>query len=362
MDDARATARRRIASVASHVRADARRDDDDDDDDGRRDAHTGRRASSSFSSSSRASERARASDEVREALASNAPVVALESTIVAHGMPYPENLRTALEVEATVRAAGAIPATCAVVDGVPRVGLTRDELEKIARMGSACVKASRRDLGVACGGGKTAATTVSATMVLARAAGVDVFVTGGIGGVHKGGENTMDVSADLMELGRTNVAVICAGVKSILDIGRTLEVLETHGVTVCAYGTDEFPAFFTRKSGHKAPARVDSALEAARVIESNARLNLENGCVFAVPIPSEHEALGATIEAAILRALRETVKKKIIGRDLTPYVLKRVAELTRGESLKANIALVKNNAKIGAEIAKELARLRREGS
>ncbi len=362
MDDARATARRRIASVASHVRADARRDDDDDDDDGRRDAHPGRRASSSLAWAPRARARARASDEVREALASNAPVVALESTIVAHGMPYPENLRTALEVEATVRAAGAIPATCAVVDGVPRVGLTRDELEKIARMGSACVKASRRDLGVACGGGKTAATTVSATMVLARAAGVDVFVTGGIGGVHKGGENTMDVSADLMELGRTNVAVICAGVKSILDIGRTLEVLETHGVTVCAYGTDEFPAFFTRKSGHKAPARVDSALEAARVIESNARLNLENGCVFAVPIPSEHEALGATIEAAILRALRETVKKKIIGRDVTPYVLKRVAELTRGESLKANIALVKNNAKIGAEIAKELARLRREGS
>ena len=296
--------------------------------------------------------------EVARALANGAPVVALESTIVAHGMPYPENLRCALEVEACVAARGCVPATCAVVDGVPRVGLTSDELERIARMGERCVKASRRDLAHACGTGATAATTVSATMALARAVGVDVFVTGGIGGVHRGGEHTMDVSADLIELGRTNVAVICAGVKSILDIPRTLEVLETHGATVCAYGADEFPAFFTRKSGCAAPARVNAPLEAARVIDASLRLRLTSGSVFAVPIPSEHEALGETIERATSQALKEIEERGVIGRDVTPYVLKRVAELTDGASLKANIALVKNNAVIGADIAVELARLR----
>jgi pseudouridine-5'-phosphate glycosidase len=300
----------------------------------------------------------RVSDEVRATLARGGAVVALESTIVAHGMPHPENLETARAVERAVRARGATPATVAIVDGVCVVGATDEDLERVARMGTACAKASRRDLSAACGTGKTAATTVSGTMVLARAAGVDVFVTGGIGGVHVGGQDTMDVSADLMELGRTPVAVVCAGAKSILDIPRTLEVLETNGVTVCAYGVDEFPAFFTRSSGCEAPARVDTPLEAAKVIDAGLRLNLNSGSVFAVPIPLEHEALGASIESATARALRETEERGVAGRDVTPYVLKRVAELTGGASLKANIALVMNNAKIGADIACELARLR----
>ncbi|CEF99479.1 Pseudouridine-5'-phosphate glycosidase [Ostreococcus tauri] len=321
----------------------------------------GTRASNVASSSSRASPRVplTCSREVEAALRSGAPVVALESTIVAHGMPFPENLKTALEVEALVRTLGATPATIAVIDGVARVGLNDSELKRIAELGERCAKASRRDLAHACGTGSTAATTVSGTMALARMAGVDVFVTGGIGGVHRGGESTMDVSADLIELGRTNVAVICAGVKSILDVPRTLEVLETHGATVCAYGVDEFPAFFTRTSGSRAPLRVDTPLEAARVIDASLRLGLSNGSVFAVPIPSEHEALGQVVEQATSQALREIETRKIIGREVTPYVLKRVAELTDGASLKANIALVKNNARIGAAIAVELAKLRK---
>jgi len=343
---------RRIASIASHVAL----------------AYgIGTALTSSSSSSSSAVRdvnrdawaKVKLSDEVRRALRRGEPVVALESTIVAHGMPYPENLRTALEVEEVIRRCGATPATVAVVRGEPKVGLTRDELEDIARLGDRCAKASRRDLSHACGTGVTAATTVSATMVLARAAGVDVFVTGGVGGVHRDGEHTMDVSADLIELGRTNVAVICAGVKSILDIPKTLEVLETQGATVCAYGTDEFPAFFTRRSGCAAPARVDSPEEAAAVIKSGLDLNLANGSVFAVPIPIEHEALGEKIESATRRALDEVEQRGILGRDVTPYILKRVAELTGGESLKANIALVKNNAAVGARIAVHLARLNR---
>jgi len=342
------TASRRIASIASHVALAY----------GIGSALT---SSSSSASSSNVSSvpKVKLSDEVRRALRRGDAVVALESTIVAHGMPYPENLRTALEVEEVIRRCGATPATVAVVRGQPRVGLTRDELEDIAKLGDRCVKASRRDLSHACGTRATAATTVSATMVLARAAGVDVFVTGGVGGVHRDGEHTMDVSADLIELGRTNVAVICAGVKSILDIPRTLEVLETQGATVCAYGTDEFPAFFTRRSGCAAPARVDSPEEAAAVIKAGLDLNLANGSVFAVPIPIEHEALGEKIESATRRALDEVEQRGILGRDVTPYILKRVAELTGGESLKANIALVKNNAAVGARIAVHLARLNR---
>ena len=328
-------ARRRIRAVASHV------------------AGTDRRARDGAPTTMM-----RISDEVRDALERGDAVVALESTIVAHGMPYPENLNTARAVERAVRGRGATPATIAIVDGVGVVGATDAELERLARMGATCAKASRRDLAHACGTGATAATTVSGTMALARAAGVDVFVTGGVGGVHVGGQDSMDVSADLMELGRTAVAVVCAGVKSILDIPRTLEVLETNGATVCAYGVDEFPAFFTRSSGCKAPARVDTPLEAAKVIDAGLRLNLNSGSVFAVPIPLEHEALGASIESATTRALRETEERGIAGRDVTPYVLKRVAELTDGASLKANIALVLNNAKIGADIAVELARLR----
>ncbi|GFR49820.1 hypothetical protein Agub_g11760 [Astrephomene gubernaculifera] len=297
----------------------------------------------------------RISPEVEAALAEGRPVVALESTIISHGMPWPDNLATALEVEGVVRDAGAVPATIAIIQGVPHIGMQREQLEHIARRGTAVQKVSRRDLPLVLAKRMDGATTVSATAALAALAGVHVFVTGGIGGVHRGGEVTMDVSADLTELGRTPIAVVCAGAKSILDIPRTLEVLETQGVAVAAYGTDEFPAFFTPRSGCKAPARVDSAEEAAGMLASLRRLGLGSGMLVAVPVPSEHAAEGEEVEAAIHTALQEAEQRGIKGNEVTPFLLERVRSLTGGRSLAANIKLVKNNARVGAAIARQYA-------
>lgn len=298
------------------------------------------------------------SAEVAAALAAGRPVVALESTIISHGMPYPQNLETARQVEAVVRAHGATPATIAVLGGTPHVGLTAPQLESLARAGTVVRKVSRRDLPLVMALGLDGATTVSATMLLAARAGIAVFVTGGIGGVHRGGESTMDVSADLTELGRTAVAVVCAGAKSVLDIPRTLEFLETQGVCVAAYGADEFPAFFTRHSGCAAPARVDTPEQAAAMLAASQRLALGSGMVLAVPIPEEHAAAGAHVEQAISQALQEAEQRGVRGNEVTPFLLQRIQELTGGKSLEANIALVKNNAAVGARVAAALAALR----
>ena len=298
------------------------------------------------------------SPEVQDALRTGRPVVALESTIVSHGMPYPQNLHTAQEVEQVVRSNGAVPATIAILSGVPHIGLTSEQLERIARGGASVIKTSRRDLPAVMSLRKDGATTVSATMLLAERAGIPIFVTGGIGGVHRGGETSLDVSADLTELGRTPVAVICAGAKSVLDIPRTLEYLETQGVCVAGYGVDEFPAFFTRHSGCKAPTRFDTPRQIAAAIHAARQLELENGMVIGVPIPAEHAAAGAEVESAIETALREADDSGIKGNDVTPFLLKRIRELTGGRSLEANIHLVKNNAAVGARIAVELQRLK----
>lgn len=300
------------------------------------------------------------SDEVAAALDTERPVVALESTIISHGMPFPQNLETAQQVEAVVRAHGAVPATIAILGGVPHVGLTPAQLERLARAGPAVRKASRRDLPAVMALGLDGATTVSATMLLAARAGIAVFVTGGIGGVHRGGEATMDVSADLTELGRTAVAVVCAGAKSVLDIPRTLEYLETQGVCVAAYGADEFPAFFTRHSGCRAPCRADTPEQAAAMVDAALRLRLGSGLVLGVPIPEQHATTGREVEAAISTALAEAEAKGVKGNDVTPFLLQRIRELTGGRSLEANIALVKNNAAVGARVAAELSSLRRQ--
>ncbi|GIL58400.1 hypothetical protein Vafri_13535 [Volvox africanus] len=295
------------------------------------------------------------SPEVQAALSEGRPVVALESTIITHGMPWPDNLSTALEVEEVVRASGAVPATIAIIKGAPHIGMQREQLEYIAQKGTAVQKVSRRDLPVVMAKQLDGATTVSATSALAALAGIHVFVTGGIGGVHRGGEVTMDISADLTELGRTPIAVVCAGAKSILDIPRTLEVLETWGVAVASYGTDEFPAFFTPRSGCRSPARVDSPAEAAAMLDSVQRLGLGSGMLVAVPIPHEQAAEGEEVEAAIRTALGEADSRGIRGNEVTPFLLERVRALTGGRSLDANIQLVKNNARIGSAIAREYA-------
>lgn len=298
------------------------------------------------------------SPEVSDALSRGAPVVALESTIICHGMPYPQNVETAKEIEAIVRENGAVPATIAILDGVPCVGLSIEELEKLAKLGALVRKTARRDIAAVVATGGNGATTVSATMLFASVVGISVFVTGGIGGVHRLGEQTMDVSSDLTELGRTPVAVVSAGAKSILDIRRTLEYLETQGVCVAAYRTNEFPAFFTETSGCKVPCRVDSPKDAARLIDASMKLKLGTGVLIAVPIPKEHSASGRFVESAIQRALMEAKEKNIAGSAETPFVLSRVNELTGGASLAANIALVKNNATVGSKIAVCLAQLR----
>ncbi|XP_036424228.1 pseudouridine-metabolizing bifunctional protein C1861.05 isoform X2 [Colossoma macropomum] len=288
---------------------------------------------------------------VHEALAEHRPVVALESTIITHGMPYPHNLSTAKEVEAIVRAEGATPATVGVLEGTVHVGLSPEELDFLARSKTA-LKVSRRDLPYVISKGLSGGTTVSGTMIAAHRAGIPVFVTGGIGGVHRDGENSLDVSTDLTELGRTPIAVVSAGVKSILDIGRTLEFLETQGVCVATYGKSKsFPAFFSTQSGFISPYNVLNAEEAASLIASTLSLGLQSGVLLAVPIPEEHAAAGQQIECAIQVAVDEARLKGIRGRDVTPFILQRVSELTEGQSLQANIALIHNNAKVGSQIA-----------
>jgi len=292
--------------------------------------------------------------KVAAALAAGRAVVALESTIVTHGMPYPENLATARAVEAVVRAGGAEPATIAVRAGRIRVGLDDDGLARLAAAGDA-VKASRRDLAAVLAGGGTAGTTVATTMMAAAAASIAVFATGGIGGVHRGAEATFDVSADLLELARTPVAVVCAGAKSILDIPKTLEVLETHGVPVIGYQTDEFPAFFARTSGAAVPHRCDSPAAVAAIVALNRRIG-GGGVLVANPIPEADALPAAAIEAMIAAACRDADAAGVAGKALTPYLLARINALTGGGSLKANIALVRNNAALAAAIAVALGR------
>lgn len=295
--------------------------------------------------------------EVAAALSLGEPVVALESTIISHGMPWPQNLETALAVEAEVRAAGAVPATVAVVDGRLKAGLSHEALEDLARRGPAVVKASRRDLPVLTARGQSGATTVAATMIIAALAGIRVFATGGIGGVHRGAETTMDISADLQELARTPVAVVCAGIKSILDLGLTLEYLETHGVPVLGYGCDRLPAFYCRDSDHGVDARVDSPMEAAQLLFAQWRLGYPGGLVIANPAPEAHALPRAAVDGAIAQALAEATAQGITGKATTPFLLQRVNELTGGQSLAANIALVRHNARTAAQIAVAFAAL-----
>jgi pseudouridine-5'-phosphate glycosidase len=290
------------------------------------------------------------SDEVAEALRDGAPVVALESTIISHGMPYPDNVAMAREVEGIVRDGGAVPATIAVLDGRPRVGLGDRDLELLASHGDVA-KVSVRDLPYVVARRAHGATTVAATMRLAALAGIPVFVTGGLGGVHRGAAQTFDVSADLTELGTTDVAVVSAGVKSILDIGLTLEALETLGVPVLVYGSDEFPSFYSRSSGHPAPMRVDAPAEVAAVMAAKWSLGISGGLVVAHPIPEEDEIPADHIGGIIDRALADMDALGIRGKDTTPYLLGRIVEITGGTSLKANIALVRANARVGTAIA-----------
>ena len=294
------------------------------------------------------------SHEVKSALAAGKPVVALESTIITHGMPYPQNLEMARNVEAVVRAHGAVPATIAIMDGRFAVGVSGDDLERLALEGGKAAKASRRDVASILVKGEMAGTTVATTMQIAALAGISIFATGGIGGVHRGAEATFDISADLEELSRTPVAVICAGAKSILDIAKTLEVLETNGVPVIGYGTDEFPAFWARVSGHKVDHRFDSIDDIAKVVALQVELGM-GGVLIANPIPEADALDAATIEARIAEAIRGAESEGVSRKELTPFLLKRIFELTGGKSLASNIALVENNAKVAAEIAVALA-------
>jgi pseudouridine-5'-phosphate glycosidase len=290
------------------------------------------------------------SPEVADTLASGGPVVALESTIITHGMPFPDNLATAFGVEEVIRANGAVPATIAVVNGELRVGLEPDELEALAKA-EGVVKASGRDLAVAMVRGQSAGTTVSATMLMADLAGIDIFATGGVGGVHRGAEQTFDISADLTELGRTKTAVVCAGVKSILDIAKTLEYLETQRVPVIAYGTEDFPAFFTRQSGFKADHRLDTPEEIARAMFLHHQLGTGTGLLIANPIPEAAALTHEFIDGTIADAVKEADQRGIGRKELTPFLLARINELSGGESLKANIQLVRNNAALAARMA-----------
>lgn len=292
--------------------------------------------------------------EVGAALAAGGPVVALESTIISHGMPYPDNVAMAVEVERIVRAGGATPATIAILDGVPRIGLDAAELDLLAS-DPGVAKVSVRDLPHVVATGGHGATTVAATMRLAALAGIRVFVTGGLGGVHRGGESSMDISADLTELGVTDVAVVCAGVKSILDIGRTLEALETLGVPVVGYRTEEFPAFYSRTSGVAVPMRLDTPAALAAMLHAKFDLGLRGGVVVANPVPAAQEIRSADMDAVIAQALTDCERIGITGKDITPYLLGRIVEITGGASLRTNIALVENNARLGAALAVALA-------
>ncbi len=292
--------------------------------------------------------------EVSQALADRRAVVALESTIIAHGMPYPQNVETARAVEGIVRAGGAVPATVAILGGEIRVGLDEEALERLAGARDVA-KVSRRDFAVVVARRGDGATTVAATMIVAALAGIEVFVTGGIGGVHRGAAESFDVSADLTELARTRVAVVCAGAKAILDLGLTLEYLETLGVPVIGFGSDRFPAFYTRDSGFGVDCRVDSAAELAEILRTQWRLDLEVGAVIANPIPRQHELDPERADRAIRDALAEAAEKRVTGKDVTPFLLARIEALTGGDSLAANRALIENNARLGARLAVALA-------
>ena len=293
--------------------------------------------------------------EVAHALLTHQPVVALESTIISHGMPWPHNVATARQVEAAVRATGAIPATVAVLDGRVTVGLTDAQLDAIAQPGAHVVKTSRRDLPILLARRQTGATTVAGTMIAAALAGIRVFATGGLGGVHRGAETTMDISADLTELAQTPVAVVCAGAKAILDLPLTLEYLETHGVPVLGYQTDEFPAFWSRHSGLPVDARVETPAEIAAILHARWQLG-HGGVVVGNPIAVADAMARGLIDAAIERALADAAAAGVTGKAVTPWLLGRVVELTGGDSLRANVALVLANARLAGEIAGELGR------
>ncbi|MCB9497952.1 MAG: pseudouridine-5'-phosphate glycosidase [Erysipelotrichaceae bacterium] len=295
--------------------------------------------------------------EVKEALEKGLPVVALESTIISHGMPYPKNVQTALEVEKAIRLHGAVPATIGIIEGDAIVGMTPDEIEQFGKR-KGIIKVSRRDLPVVYANKLWAATTVAATMIIAHQAGIEVFVTGGIGGVHRGATETMDISADLQELSKTDVTVICAGAKAILDLPLTLEYLETMGVPVLGFQTDELPAFYTPHSGLKVDYKVDSFKEAAAIIKEKRVNNLKGGILIANPIPEKYAMNEKEINDAINQALKEADNLGIKGKEVTPFLLKTVVDLTNGDSLESNIHLVINNAIVGAEISKEYARLK----
>lgn len=297
------------------------------------------------------------SPEVRAALEDRRPVVALESTIIAHGMPFPKNVETALLVEKTVREAGAIPATCAIIAGKLKAGLNAAEIGLLGREGAAVPKASRRDVPFLVSQGKNGATTVASTMIIAHLAGIRIFATGGIGGVHRGAATTMDVSADLQELARTPVAVVSAGAKSILDLGLTLEYLETQGVPVVGFRTEEFPAFYTRRSGFGVDYRLDSAEEIAKLLKIKWEMNLQGGAVIANPVPESLQLDPELMEHTIAEALQEADKRHIRGKAITPFLLAKIEQLTGGKSLEANIALVLNNARLAGEIACELSKI-----
>ena len=295
--------------------------------------------------------------EVAEALAAGKPVVALESTIISHGMPYPKNVETALEVEKIIRENGAVPATIAIIGGRLKAGLSADEIEYFGKKGAEIAKASRRDLPVLVARGQDGACTVTTTMMIAHMAGISVFATGGIGGVHRGAETTMDISADLEELGQTPVMVVCAGAKSILDLGLTLEYLETKGVPVIGYGTEELPAFYTRKSGFGVDYRLDTPKELAEAFYAQREMGLKGGMLVANPIPEQYAMETDVISSAINQAVAESREQGIHGKATTPFLLARVKDLTGGDSLESNIQLVFNNARVAAKAAAELARL-----
>ncbi|CEQ28745.1 pseudouridine-5'-phosphate glycosidase [Paraclostridium sordellii] len=295
--------------------------------------------------------------EVKKALSEGQPVVALESTIISHGMPYPKNIEMAKNVSKIIRDNGAIPATIAIIDGILKVGLTSEEIEFLGTSKNV-LKASRRDLPFIISKKLNGATTVATTMILANLAGVKVFATGGIGGVHRGAQETFDISADLQELANTNVAVVCAGAKSILDIGLTLEYLETNGVPVVGFGTEDFPAFYTIKSGFGVDYKVDSSMEVASALKAKWDLDLKGGMVIGNPIPENFEMDYNTINNAIETALKEADENNITGKKVTPFLLDKVKTITAGKSLEANIELVYNNAKVAAQIAKDLSSLK----
>jgi pseudouridine-5'-phosphate glycosidase len=290
------------------------------------------------------------SPEILHAIKKKLPIVALESTIISHGMPYPKNIETAIMVEETVRANDAIPATIAIIKGRIKVGLTRDEIDFLAT-NDEVQKVSRRDLAVAVAQKTSGSTTVASTMIIASLAKIAVFATGGIGGVHRGAENTLDVSADLEELSKTNVCVVCAGAKAILDIGLTLEYLETKGVPVIGYKTSDLPAFYSTKSGFKVDYRIDSAADIAQILKTKWDLSIDGGVLVTIPIPQEFELTLDIMNNAINEAITQADSENIIGKDITPYLLSKVNELTHGESLEANMKLIKNNAALAAKIA-----------